>query len=89
MANVNKKRSVTVDVAEATKIHKLLEADLSANFDTMKSDIKALTASTTSIAKWSDIVDDLNAPTTAPPATVAENKPGGDALAAKSAAPKK
>lgn len=99
MAN-ERKRSVTTNAREAGKIKRLLEADLSANFDALKSDIRALTEATSDIAKWDEIVTELDgpAPTRAskPAGSVAidtaaatNSTEGGDARAVKSAAPKK
>lgn len=85
-----RKRSVTTTAREAGKIKKLLEADLSANFDTLKTDIKALTQATTDIAKWDEVLADLEGPepvkASAPAAANANT--GGDAAAQKSASGK-
>lgn len=96
MANMVSYKRVSGDIAEAKKIHALLQEDLTKQLPELGKDMRALTAASALVAKWDQIVTDLEAPDAPPnPAKVihdamtgsrahaAAEPEGGDAKAGK------
>jgi hypothetical protein len=55
-----KKRSVTVDLEEAEQTLKFWQAKLEADYDALRGNVKGLTAISSKITKWTEVVQDLS-----------------------------
>lgn len=78
MANMVSYKRVSGDIAEAKKIHALLQEDLTKQLPELAKDMRLLTAASALVAKWDQIVTDLEAPEPLPnPAKVVHDAMAG------------